>query len=84
MMPIYEYIARDLLKSCDYCKAGFEKLESISCPATEVCPECGNSVHRVISAPNVGSSQSGYDDRAKESGFHKLRKVSKGEYEQEY
>lgn len=83
-MPIYEYIAKDPEKACDYCGNGFEKLESISAQPTEVCPECGNKVHRVISAPNVGASQSGYDGRAKEAGFHKLRKVSKGEYEQEY
>ena len=83
-MPIYEYIAKELSQSCTYCKSGFEKLESISGQSTERCPQCGNAIHRQISAPNLGSSQSGYDDRAKQSGFHKLRKISKGEYEQEY
>ncbi|MFC1467864.1 FmdB family zinc ribbon protein [Verrucomicrobiota bacterium] len=83
-MPIYEYIAKDPKKSCDYCKNGFEKLEPITGLPSTICPQCGNKIHRQISAPNVGASQSGYDDRAKGAGFHKLRKVSKGEYEQEY
>lgn len=83
-MPIYEYIAQNLDEACDYCRAGFEKLEAISDAPTRVCPECGHGVHRVVSAPHVGASQSGYDDRAKSAGFHKLRKVSKGEYEKEY
>lgn len=83
-MPIYEYIATDPERACAYCKTGFEKLESVHEAATVFCPECGNKIHRLISAPNVGASESGYDDRAKSSGFHKLRKISSGEYEQEY
>jgi putative FmdB family regulatory protein len=83
-MPIYEYIAKDPEKSCPLCKKGFEKLESINGLPTSICPMCSNKIHRQISAPNVGASESGYDDRAKSAGFHKLRKISGGEYEKEY
>lgn len=83
-MPIYEYIAKDPEKSCDYCRDGFEQLESISGLRNTICPKCGNKVQRLISAPSVGASESGFDDRAKAAGFHKLRKLGSGEYEKEY
>jgi hypothetical protein len=41
-------------------------------------------VKKLISAPRVGASQSNFDDRAKASGFHKLKKLGKGEYEKQY
>jgi predicted nucleic acid-binding Zn ribbon protein len=48
------------------------------------CPRCGAAVEKVISAPSVGASKSGMDDRAKQAGFHKLKRTGKGEYEKKY
>jgi putative FmdB family regulatory protein len=83
-MPIREYIAVEPEKGCAYCRDGFEQLESMESLPNTVCPRCMGKVKRRISAPRVGRSQSGYDDRAKAAGFHKLRKLGKGEYEKEY
>ncbi|MBL7116002.1 MAG: zinc ribbon domain-containing protein [Kiritimatiellae bacterium] len=83
-MPIYEYQANDDAHACNRCKNGFEHLHrTTEAPLTQ-CPECGALVHKLISAPSVGSSASGLDDRAKNAGFHKLKKLGKGEYEKQY
>ncbi len=83
-MPIREYQATDLTRACDLCRARFERLEGINAEALRQCPGCGRDVKRVISAPAVGPSKSGFDDRAKNAGFHKLKKTGKGEYEKLY
>ncbi len=83
-MPIREYSAIDPKKSCSHCKVRFEQVEPMDAPAGNVCPECGNTVQRQISAPSVGGSQSGFDDRAKSAGFQKLKKTGHGEYEKKY
>ncbi len=83
-MPIREYIAADPKDSCPYCKAGFEQIELMDSPPNTVCPECGRAVQRQISAPQVGGSNSGFDDRAKSAGFTKLEKLGHGEYEKKY
>ena len=83
-MPIREYIAVDLNKSCEHCKIAFEQVEQMDSPARTTCPECGNKVERQISAPSVGGSNSGFDDRAKSAGFQKLEKLGDGEYEKKY
>ncbi len=84
-MPIYEYGARDpASQGCAKCRDGFEILQRISDPHLTVCPDCGAPVVKQISAPNVGASASGFDDRAKATGFHKLKKTGKGEYEKLY
>jgi putative FmdB family regulatory protein len=83
-MPIYEYQSSDEHQSCEYCRDGFEALQKISDAPLQVCPQCGATVIKLISAPAVGASKSGFDDRAKSAGFHKLKKVSTGEYEKMY
>jgi putative FmdB family regulatory protein len=83
-MPIYEYQAEDMEKSCVYCKEGFEQLMKMSDPPVIQCPKCANRVIKKISTPSVGTSKSGFDDRAKSAGFHKLKKLGKGEYEKTY
>jgi len=83
-MPIREYIAVDPKKSCLHCKNGFEQVEQIEAAASTACPECGNPVERQISAPRVGGSKTGFDDRAKNAGFSKLEKLGNGEYEKKY
>ena len=42
-MPIYEY-------KCDNCGAVFEMLRSINAGKQEICPDCGESASRIISA----------------------------------
>jgi putative FmdB family regulatory protein len=83
-MPIYEYQATEQEKSCPHCVNGFEQIQTMSDSRLEVCPECGMPVRKQISAPSVGRSKSGFDDRAKKAGFHKLEKLGKGEYEKKY
>ncbi len=83
-MPIREYQARDPLRACDSCRANFERIERLNEKPLRICPSCGAELTRLISAPTVGSSQSGIDDRAKSAGFHKLKKTGKGEYEKLY
>jgi len=83
-MPIYEYRAIDPKKACTACRGGFEVLESISASARQACDTCGAPVNRIISAPSIGGSESALDDRAKNAGFTKLKKISSGEYEKQY
>ncbi len=83
-MPIYEYRATHRARSCDYCRDGFDQLQGMSDHPLQACPKCGAAVEKQISAPAIGASQSGLDDRAKSAGFTKLRRLGKGEYEKEY
>jgi len=83
-MPIREYAAVDPKNSCRHCKEGFEEVETIDAPAKETCPRCGGKIQRQLSAPSVGSSDSGLHDRAKNAGFTTFGKLGKGEYEKKY
>ena len=83
-MPIREYRAKDITRACDWCRTRFERIEPLGAEPERHCPECGSAIERVISAPAVGSSKSGFDDRARHAGFHKLKKTGKGEYEKLY
>ena len=83
-MPIYEFTAKKKHLSCPTCKDGFECLLKHSEPIPTKCPDCGAPVRKCISSSNVGSSASGFDDRAKSTGFHKLKKTGQGEYEKLY
>jgi putative FmdB family regulatory protein len=83
-MPIYEYQAKHSSRSCAHCARPFDVLRRLSDPPLTACPDCGAPVEKRISAPAVGSSRSGYDSRARDAGFHKLQRVSKGEYEKKY
>ena len=83
-MPVREYKAKDSKRSCSYCVKGFERIERVHQAPLERCAKCGAPVIRLISAPSVGKSKSGLDDRAKNAGFHKLKKISHGEYEKKY
>ena len=83
-MPIYEYQAAEGEKGCQFCANGFERIQTLSEPKLQKCPECGATIVRVISAPAVGKSASSLDDRAKAAGFTKLKRLGKGEYEKQY
>jgi putative FmdB family regulatory protein len=83
-MPIYEYQAQEENRSCPHCAAPFEVFQSLSEKRLAACPQCGAPLRKLISAPIVGKSGSGFDDRAKKAGFHKLQRLGKGEYEKKY
>lgn len=83
-MPLREYQAQDLSKGCTVCRQPFEQLERMNQPPLDRCPHCGTPVTRLISAPVLGASRTGLDARAKSAGFHKLKKLGRGEYEKQY
>jgi putative FmdB family regulatory protein len=83
-MPIYEYEPADDTGACDFCRPGFEQLQRLSDPPLTACLKCGAPVRKKISAPAVGASASGFDSRAKNAGFSKLKRIGKGEYEKQY
>ena len=83
-MPIREYEAAHPEASCPHCLNGFEQLEQIGGTPMITCPRCRNPVRLLFSAPRVGRSASALDDRAKNAGFHKLKKIGTGEYEKQY
>jgi putative FmdB family regulatory protein len=83
-MPIYEYEAKEPGISCARCKQPFEVAQRIVDPPLTVCPDCGQPVRKIISLPSIGASASGFDDHAKKKGFHKLKRLGKGEYEVKY
>ena len=83
-MPIHEYAAEDPSKGCSYCRDGFDHLQQLNDPPLKYCPKCGTTLAKQFSAPRVGSSKTGLDDRAKSAGFHKLKKLGSGEYEKQY
>lgn len=83
-MPIREYQAGNPEKGCSVCRNRFERIERLNEPVMSKCPQCGAELLRLISAPRVGASQTGADDRARRAGFHKLKKISRGEYEKIY
>lgn len=83
-MPIYEYRTESKENNCSVCRFGFEQLQDISDAPFRVCPECGGPIQRIITPVAVGGSKSGLDDRAKNAGFTKLKRLRKGEYEKVY
>ncbi len=83
-MPIYEYEAKEPVKGCPHCRQPFEVTQRIVDPPLSVCPACGQPVRKIISLPSIGASTSGFDDHAKKKGFHKLKRLGKGEYEMKY
>ena len=83
-MPIREYQVNDPVQGCADCRRPFERLERLQALPLDKCPACGAPVSRLISAPVVGGSKSSLDRRASQAGFHKLKRLGKGEYEKMY
>ena len=52
-MPIYEYV-------CQSCRHGFEVKQSFSDPPVSGCPQCGQAVTKIISAPAIMFKGSGW------------------------
>ncbi|HNS02048.1 MAG TPA: zinc ribbon domain-containing protein [Anaerolineae bacterium] len=62
-MPVYEY-------ECDNCSLRFEKVQRFSDEPVRICPNCGESVHRVIQPVGIIFKGSGFyvtDNRGKSS-----------------
>lgn len=83
-MPTYTYQAVSPKHSCPHCRKAFEVIQPLTAPRLAACPVCGAPVHKLIAAPAIGRSKSTLDQRAKAAGFHKLKKLGKGEYEKQY
>lgn len=83
-MPIREYQVNDPAQGCAACHRPFERLEGLKALPLAKCPVCGAPVSRLISMPTVGGSKSSLDRRASQAGFHKLKRLGKGEYEKVY
>ncbi len=83
-MPIREYQVKAGEAGCPACRQPFERMERLGGAPLERCAACGAALERLISAPRVGRSQSGFDARARAAGFHKLARRGRGEYEAQY
>ena len=81
-MPFYTY-QNATEESCEHCAQGFEMLQRLNAEPVQYCPECGNKVKKVISAPNVvsGTKHLTTDKNAQEKGFTKYKRAGKGVYE---
>ena len=83
-MPVYRYEAKKGLAGCEHCHEGFETVQSINDKPLTKCPKCGGAVLKTPVAAQIGRSISKLDDRAKQAGFTKLKRLGKGEYEKQY
>jgi putative FmdB family regulatory protein len=80
-MPIYEYRSTGEF-NCSFCSKGFERLAKISDSVLTQCPECGNKIKRVLSAPNLSKPSPSLErSNLEKHGFTQYRKSSKGVYE---
>jgi putative FmdB family regulatory protein len=84
-MPLYEYRAKDPEQSsCYRCRDGFDHMQSMSDPPLTSCPECGHPVERLISLPNISTTQSTRsmlsDKNLKAKGFTKLVNEGHGKF----
>lgn len=80
-MPTYIYQACGD-DSCRYCVNGFARRQRINDPRLTTCPECGQAVRRVITAPHLSTGSPDLSERNIERhGYTQYRKVEKGVYE---
>ena len=52
-MPLYEY-------ECDQNGHRFEVIQKFSDPLVETCPQCGSTVHKLMSSPAIQFKGSGW------------------------
>ncbi len=81
-VPIYEYIHAGG-SGCPLCRGRFTRLQKISDPSLQHCPECGSPVKRLISPPNVVSGKTHMlkESSIEKAGFTQYKKIGKGVYE---
>lgn len=80
-MPIYRYVPGTA--GCPTCRDGIERLQRMSDPPLERCPDCAAALERVIGVPSVisGGSHLLRETHLAKHGFTQYRKVGKGKYE---
>ena len=83
-MPFYIYRCVNEIKCCDFCRQEFEVFQSVKDETLAKCPKCRAAVKKIITGFSTVESKTGFDRRAKDQGFHKLKKVDKGKYEKLY
>jgi len=73
-MPIYEF-------QCDRCRHVFERLQKLSDPDPDICPECGEqAIRRRLTAPAFRLSGSGwYETDFKKDGDAKRNLTEKSD-----
>lgn len=49
-MPIYEYVATNSQLACDYCRRGFDIIQTIGAAPLQNCPRCSQPVTKIISS----------------------------------
>ena len=76
-MPIYEYKATD--KGCDFCRDGFEQMQSMSSAPLTKCPHCGAKVRKCISAVGGGVPELS-NGNLRDKGFTKFKRRGDGTY----
>ena len=80
-MPIFEYRSVEP-GDCPRCARGFEQFHKQGEPELSECPDCGQPVQRVASAPSLAKSSPSLDPKNLEShGFTQYRKSGGGTYE---
>jgi len=77
-VPIYEYEPDD--QGCDYCKDGFEVMQSMSDKPLKKCPQCGRACHRVLSVLAHPPKNILSDANLADKGFTKYTRKSDGQY----
>jgi putative FmdB family regulatory protein len=80
-MPTYTY-EPSTDQCCRYCLGGFDRRQKVSDDRLTTCPECGEPVKRVISAPALARPTPNIDEKnIGDKGFTQYRKLEKGVYE---
>jgi putative FmdB family regulatory protein len=77
-MPTYQYKASDA--GCDFCRPGFEQVQSMKDEPLTACPKCGGPVHKIPSLFSGGVPMLS-NGHLRDKGFTKLQKRSDGSYE---
>jgi putative FmdB family regulatory protein len=77
-MPIYQYKATD--KGCDYCRHGFEQMQSMKDKPLTKCPRCGAKIKKCPSLCS-GYTPMLSNGNLRDKGFTKLQKRGDGTYE---
>jgi putative FmdB family regulatory protein len=81
-MPLYEYEAT-VKTECPTCRQRFEVYQRFDEPALVSCPDCGNEVRKVISAPAIHGPNVLSNKNLAEKGFTKYVKSGDGVYEKQ-
>jgi len=77
-MPIYQYKA--VKDGCEYCRVGFEQLQSMKAKPLVKCPRCGVAVKKCPCLCS-GFTPALSDGNLRDKGFTKLVRKDHGVYE---